>query len=57
LKWAAESLRINRAGDGDWDNVVNTMSFIQAPPVLGNTFENDVVLRAFLANHLPAVAW
>jgi acyl-CoA dehydrogenase len=30
------------------------MSFIQAPPALGNTFESDVVLRAFLANHLPA---
>ena len=30
------------------------MSFIQAPPALGNTYESDVVLRTFLENHLPA---
>jgi alkylation response protein AidB-like acyl-CoA dehydrogenase len=37
-----------------WDNVSDTMSFIQAPPALGNTYKSDVVLRAFLENHLPA---
>ena len=30
------------------------MSFIQAPPALGNTYDGDTVLRAFLENHLPA---
>ena len=30
------------------------MSFFQEPPALGNLYEGDAVLRAFLANHLPA---
>jgi alkylation response protein AidB-like acyl-CoA dehydrogenase len=30
------------------------MSFFQEPPSLGDPFARDVVLRAFLANHLPA---
>ena len=30
------------------------MSFTQAPPSLGNTYESDPVLRTFLENHLPA---
>jgi alkylation response protein AidB-like acyl-CoA dehydrogenase len=30
------------------------MSFIQAPPALGNTYESDALLRTFLENHLPA---
>lgn len=30
------------------------MSFFQEPPSLSDPFEGDVVLRAFLANHLPA---
>jgi alkylation response protein AidB-like acyl-CoA dehydrogenase len=29
------------------------MSFTQIPPALGNTYESDVVLRAFLERHLP----
>ena len=30
------------------------MSFIQASPALGNTYESDVLLRTFLEHHLPA---
>ncbi len=30
------------------------MTFIQAPPALGNTYESDALLRAFLENHVPA---
>lgn len=30
------------------------MSFIQAPPSLGDTYASDVLLRTFLENHVPA---
>jgi acyl-CoA dehydrogenase len=30
------------------------MSFIQAPPALGNTYDSDALLRTYLENHLPA---
>ncbi len=30
------------------------MSFIQAPPALGNTYEGDSILRTYLENRLPA---
>ena len=30
------------------------MSFLQAPPALGNTYESDILLRTWLENRLPA---